>query len=69
MYGEDPLTVLSGRITEVGDDWIGLEDTARIRLGVEVESDKLTLGTRVLVRARRIRGEYIAESVVVEDAS
>jgi hypothetical protein len=66
VYGEGPLTVLGGKITQVGDDWVTLEGTARIRLGLEIDSEKLTLGTRVLVRARRIRGQYVAESVIVE---
>ena len=66
MYGEEPLTVLGGKITQVGDDWVTLEGTARIRLGLEIDSGKLTPGTRVLVRARRIRGQYVAESVLVE---
>jgi hypothetical protein len=64
VYGEEPLTVLGGKITQVGDDWVTLEGTARIRL--EIDSEKLSLGTRVLVRARRIRGQYVAESVIVE---
>ena len=66
MYGEEPLTVLGGKITQIGDDWVTLEGTARIRLGLEIDSEKLMLGTRVLVRARRIRGQYVAESVIVE---
>ena len=40
-----------------------------VRLRLEIQSVKLTLGTRVLVRASPIRGEYIAESVVVDEAS
>lgn len=66
MYGEEPLTVLGGKITQIGDDWVTLEGTARIRLALEIDSEKLMLGTRVLVRARRIRGQYVAESVIVE---
>jgi hypothetical protein len=66
VYGEEPLTVPGGKITQVGDGWVTLEGTARIRLGLEIDSETLTLGTRVLVRARRIRGQYVAESVVVE---
>lgn len=68
MYGDDPLTVGARRIPQVGDDWVTLEGTARIRLGLEIDSEKLTMGTRVLIRATRIRGQYFAESVVVEQA-
>jgi hypothetical protein len=68
MYGDDPLTVLAGTIIQVGDDWVTVEGTARIRLGLEIDAQKLMLGTRVLIRARRIRGRYFAESVVVEQA-
>ena len=55
MYGDDPLTVVARKITQVGDDWVTLEGTARIRLGLEIDSEKLTMGTRVLIRAMCIR--------------
>jgi hypothetical protein len=66
MYGDVPLTVLVGKITEVGYDSITVERTTRVRLPADVESGHLTIGTRVMVRARRIKGEYIAETVVPE---
>lgn len=66
MYRDQPLTVVVGRITEVGNETITIEGAQRVRLPFGIEMDELTRGTRVMVRARRIRGEYIAETVVTE---
>ena len=66
MYRDQPLTVLVGRITEVGTEshyrrWL----PARTG-GTRNRNVNLTSGTRVMVRGRRIRGEYIAEMVITE---
>ena len=50
--------LLVGRIREVGIESITIEGAQRVRI--------LTNGTHVVVRARPIRGEYIAETVVTD---
>lgn len=70
MGGDGTLTVLEGTVAEiVSDSTLILAPGTRIVLPTGCQAEGIEVGAQVLVRARRIRGEYVAESVRVRPAA
>jgi hypothetical protein len=67
--GDVVLTILEGTVAEISDSALLLEPATRIMLPPGCVTDPVRVGARVLVRARRIRGQYVAESVTVRPAA
>lgn len=68
MYGTEALTVLTGKVLEVSGQSFMLAPGTRVELPPD-HAGGLEVGQHVLVRARRVRGRYVAESVLPDKAS
>jgi hypothetical protein len=55
VYGDDPLTIFGGKVTEVTDKAVVIELGTRVTLPVGFDASRVSVDSRVLVRARRIR--------------
>jgi hypothetical protein len=64
VYGDDPLTIYGGTVTEVTDKSVVIEPGTRVTLPLGFDASRVSVGARVLVRARRIRGQWVAESLL-----
>lgn len=64
MYGDDPRTILGGKVTEVTDKAVVIEPGTRVTLPPGLGASRVSVGSRVLVRARRMRGQWVAESLL-----
>lgn len=67
MYGDDALTILAGKVLDVAGRSMMIAPGIRVELPPDY-AECMEVGQRVVVRARRVRGRYLAESVLVEDA-
>jgi hypothetical protein len=65
VSNNDPLTIIGGKVTEVTDKALVIEPDTRITLPPGLDASRITVGARVLVRARRIRGHLVAESIIL----
>ena len=66
MYGDaDPLTIIGSKVTEITDKSAVIEPDTRITLPPGVDASRVSVGTRILVRAKRIRGQLVAESIIL----
>ena len=68
MFTNDDLTIISGKVLEMSGRTISIAPGTRVELPSEY-AGRIELGQRVLVRARRVKGRYVAESVRPEDPS
>jgi len=69
MVFESEVAIISGRITEMGRDYIYVWPGTRITLMPTLAVPPLTPGTTVTVRAIRRHGEFLAKSITVERVS
>ena len=67
MNASDELTILSGKVLDAADDTIMIDPGIRVELPPD-SAGGIAIGQRVFVRARRVRGRYVAESVRLEGA-
>ena len=65
MSNHDPLTIIGGKVTEVTDKSLVIEPDTRITLPPGLDASRIAVGARVLVRAKRIRGQLVAESIIL----
>ena len=66
MVFEPEVAIISGRITEIGKDYIWLWPGTRVTLLPGVDAQDLSPGVQVKVRAIRRHGQYVAESIEQE---
>jgi hypothetical protein len=63
--GGPPPSIIVGRITKVGRTFVLVGDATRIELPSEPSFAGFKVGSSVTVRAVRIQGKYVAESIVL----
>jgi hypothetical protein len=61
-----PLSILVGRITEIGGGHLVIGAGTRVALPSGQSFKGLVLGANVTIRAVRERGQYIAETITAE---
>ena len=64
MSRYEPLTVITGRLTGVGEQHIVVEPGSRVILPPEFRT-KLAVGQHVTVRAVRRGARFVAETILV----
>ena len=65
MYGDAAaLTIIGGKVTEVTERSIVIEPDTRITLPPGLDISRVSVGSRILVRAKPIRGQWVAESII-----
>ena len=69
MYRNDSLSILTGKVLEVTGQTIMIAPGTPVELPPDYPGGDIEVGQLVLVRARRVRGHYIAESVLPQTAA
>lgn len=69
MAAEAEVSIITGKITEVGGRFVWIWPGTRVVLLPGINMAQLTPGTRVTVRVVRRHGQFVAESITVEQAS
>lgn len=66
MVYEPEVSILTGRISDIGGGYVWLESGTRVATLPAMETRALRVGMQVTMRAIRRHGQYIAESIMVE---
>ena len=69
MASEPEVSIITGKITEVGGRFVWIWPGTRVALLPNIDMAELTPGTRITVRAVRRHGQFVAESITVEQPS
>jgi hypothetical protein len=69
MAFESEVSIITGKITEVGGRFVWIGPGTRVMLRPDVNMAELKPGVRVTVRAIRHHGQFVAESIKVEQPS
>ena len=65
MYANDALTILGGKVLEMSGQTITIAPGILVELPPDY-TRAIEIGQRVLVRARRVKGRYIADRLLPE---
>jgi hypothetical protein len=66
MAAEPHVTLLTGRITQIGGRYLWLESGTRVVVLPGLDMRLLRVGVRVTVRAARRHDEFVAETITAE---
>jgi hypothetical protein len=66
MATEPEISIITGKITEVGGRFVWIWPGTRVVLLPNIDMAELTPGTRITVRAVRRHGQFVADSITVE---
>lgn len=69
MAFESEVSIITGKITEVGGRFVWVWPGTRVVLLPSVNMAELQPGMRITVRAVRHHGQFVAESITVEQPS
>jgi hypothetical protein len=69
MAFEPEVSIITGKITEVGGRFVWIWPGTRVALLPDIDMSELKPGTRVSVRAVRRHGQFVAESITIEQPS
>jgi hypothetical protein len=69
MAFEPEISVITGKITEVGGRFVWIWPGTRVVLLPDINMAELQPGMRITVRAVRHHGQFVAESITVEQPS
>lgn len=66
MAIQPELSILTGRITQIGGRYLWLEPGTRVVVLPAMDMRALRVGMRITVRAVRRHGQFVAETITAE---